>query len=319
MKKILVTGAAGFIGSHVAEALLRRGDAVVGVDNLNDYYPVAFKRENVSLLSKYPGFSLVEGDLSNRDLVDSLYESNNFTHVAHLAARAGVRPSIADPFLYQQANIEATLNVLQGAVGKGIENMVVTSSSSVYGNSRAIPFRENDSATDRPISPYAATKKATEVLSYTYHSLYGINVNVVRPFTVYGPRGRPDMAPWLFIESALLGRVIKKFGDGTTRRDYTYIEDFVKGFVNAIDRSFGYEIFNLGNSATVSLNEALDIVRDVTGKELCIEQLPQQPGDVEITNAEISKARRLLDYSPETPFRQGMERLCEWYKSTRLT
>lgn len=318
MRTILVTGAAGFIGSYVSEALLQRGDTVVGVDNINDYYPVAFKRENVGILSKYPGFSLVEGDLSNRALVDSLYESHRFTHVAHLAARAGVRPSIADPFLYQQANIEATLNLLQGAVAKGIENIVVTSSSSVYGNSRAIPFRENDSATDRPISPYAATKKATEVLSYTYHSLYGLNINVVRPFTVYGPRGRPDMAPWLFIESALLGKVIKKFGDGTTRRDYTYIDDFVRGFVNAIDRSFGYEIFNLGNSATVSLNEALDIVRDVTGKELRIEQLPQQPGDVDITNAEISKAKQLLDYNPETSFRQGMERLCNWYKATRL-
>jgi UDP-glucuronate 4-epimerase len=318
MKKILLTGAAGFIGSHVAEALLQRGDTVVGVDNINDYYPVSFKRENVALLSKYPGFSLVEGDLSDRSLVESLYSSSSFTHVAHLAARAGVRPSIADPFLYQQANIEATLNLLQGAVGKGIENVVVTSSSSVYGNSRAIPFREDDSATDRPISPYAATKKATEVLGYTYHSLYGLNINIVRPFTVYGPRGRPDMAPWLFIESALLGRTIKKFGDGTTRRDYTYIEDFVRGFVNAIDRTFGYEIFNLGNSATVSLNEALDIVRDVTGRELIIEQLPPQPGDVEITNAEISKARRLLDYNPETPFRQGMTQLCSWYKAVRL-
>jgi UDP-glucuronate 4-epimerase len=318
MKHVLVTGAAGFIGSYVAEALLKRGDTVVGVDNVNDYYPVAFKRENIGLLSRYPNFSLVEGELADRAVVDALYADNRFTHVAHLAARAGVRPSIADPFLYQQANIEGTLNLLQGAVGKGIENIVVTSSSSVYGNSRAIPFREDDTATDRPISPYAATKKATEVLSYTYHSLYGLNVNVVRPFTVYGPRGRPDMAPWLFIESALLGRTIRKFGDGTTRRDYTFIEDFVGGFVNALDRTFGYEIFNLGNSATVSLNEALEIVREVTGRELRIEQLPPQPGDVEITNADISKARKLLDYDPNTTFRDGMARLCEWYQLVRL-
>lgn len=316
MKKVLVTGAAGFIGSYVSQALLERGDVVVGVDNLNDYYPVAFKQANLALLAKHPRFSFVEGDLSDRSLVESLYASHAFTHVAHLAARAGVRPSIADPFLYQQANIEATLNLLQCAVGKGVENFVVTSSSSVYGNSQAIPFREGDTATDRPISPYAATKKATEVLSYTYHSLYSLNINVVRPFTVYGPRGRPDMAPWLFIESALCGRVIKKFGDGSTRRDYTYIDDFTRGFVNALDRVFGYEIFNLGNSATVSLNEALDIVRAVTGKELVIEQLPQQPGDVEITNAEISKARKLLDYDPTTPFHQGMEKLCQWYRTT---
>ncbi len=318
MKHVLVTGAAGFIGSHVAETLLQRGDLVVGIDNVNDYYPVAFKRENIALLSKYPKFSLVEGDLINSSVVEALYAKNRFTHVAHLAARAGVRPSIADPFLYEQANIQGTLNLLQGAIGKGVQNLVVTSSSSVYGNSRAIPFREDDSATDQPISPYAATKKATEVLSYTYHSLYGLNINVVRPFTVYGPRGRPDMAPWLFIESALVGRTIKKFGDGTTRRDYTFIEDFVRGFVNAIDRAYGYEIFNLGNSATVSLNEALAIVREVTGKELLIEQLPPQPGDVDVTNADISKARKLLDYDPKTSFRDGMAKLCEWYRVSRL-
>ncbi len=318
MKKVLVTGAAGFIGSHVSEALLKRGDEVVGVDNVNDYYPVNFKRENLEILKRYPGFSFVEGELTDKSLVDSLYETESFTHLAHLAARAGVRPSIVDPGLYQRANIEATLNLLQGAAGKGLENLVITSSSSVYGNSKAIPFREDDSATDRPISPYAATKKATEVLSYTYHSLYGLNINIVRPFTVYGARGRPDMAPWLFIEWALSGKKIRKFGDGTTRRDYTYIDDFVAGFVNAIDRKFGYEIFNLGNSATVSLNEALDIVRDVTGKELVIEQLPEQPGDVALTNADISKSRKLLDYDPKTSFREGMRKFCDWYKDNRL-
>jgi UDP-glucuronate 4-epimerase len=318
MKKVLVTGAAGFIGSHVAEALLKRGDQVVGVDNVNDYYPVAFKRENLEILSRYPAFSFVEGELADRSLVDSLYNGGGFTHLAHLAARAGVRPSIADPGLYQRANIEATLNLLQGAVGKGLKNLVVTSSSSVYGNSRAIPFREDDSATDRPISPYAATKKATEVLSYTYHSLYGLNINIVRPFTVYGARGRPDMAPWLFIEWALQGKKIRKFGDGSTRRDYTYIDDFVSGFVNALDREFGYEIFNLGNSATVSLNEALDVVRDVTGKELLIDQLPEQPGDVALTNADISKSKKLLDYNPRTSFRDGMAKFCDWYRSRRL-
>lgn len=318
MSTILVTGVAGFIGSHVAEALLRRGDTVIGVDNVNDYYPTRYKRENIALLAAYPQFSFIEGELVDRSVVEDIYASNEITHVAHLAARAGVRPSIADPFLYQQANIEATLNLLQGAVNRGIENIVVTSSSSVYGNSHSIPFREDDTATDRPISPYAATKKATEVLSHTYHSLYGLNVNVVRPFTVYGPRGRPDMAPWLFVESALLGRAIKKFGDGATRRDYTFIDDFVQGFVNALDRVFGYEIFNLGNSATVSLNEALEIVREVTGNELIIEQLPPQPGDVDITNAEISKATKLLDYQPQTSFREGMSRFCQWYKQFRL-
>jgi len=196
--------------------------------------------------------------------------------------------------------------------------VVVASSSSVYGNSRAIPFREDDSATDRPISPYAATKKATEVMAHTFHHLHELSITVIRPFTVYGPRGRPDMAPWLFVESALTGRPIRKFGDGTTRRDYTYIGDFARGFVNAIDRPLGYEIVNLGNSATVSLNEALDVVREVTGRELVIEQAPPQPGDVEITNADISKARRLLDYDPATSFREGMALFCEWYRRTRV-
>jgi UDP-glucuronate 4-epimerase len=316
MKKILVTGAAGFIGSHVAEKLLARGDAVVGIDNVNDYYPVAFKRANVALLSKHERFTMVEGDICDKALTSKLFADHGFTHVAHLAARAGVRPSIIDPYIYEKANVEGTLNLLQSCVGRGVENVVVTSSSSVYGNSTAIPFREDDSATDRPISPYAATKKACEVLSFTYHKLYGLNINVVRPFTVYGPRGRPDMAPWLFIESALKGSPIKKFGDGTTRRDYTFIADFAAGFVNAIDRTFGYEIFNLGNSSTVSLNEALEIIRDVTGKELVIEQLPLQPGDVQLTNADISKARQLLDYDPKTPFREGMSQFFDWFTTS---
>ena len=314
----MVTGAAGFIGSHVAEALLKRGDIVVGIDNLNDYYPVVFKRENLQLLSRYSGFSFVEGDLCNRELVDSLFVASGFTHLAHLAARAGVRPSIVDPFLYQEANIQGTLNLLQAAVGKGLDNLVITSSSSVYGNSSSVPFKEDDTATDRPISPYAATKKATEVLAYTYHNLDGLNLNVIRPFTVYGPRGRPDMAPWLFIEWAVNGQKIKKFGDGTTRRDYTFIDDFVRGFVNAIDRKFGYEIFNLGNSSTVSLNQALDIVSDITGRDLLIDQMPMQPGDVKITNADVSKARQLLDYNPAISFREGMSELYSWYSVNRM-
>lgn len=318
MKRVLVTGAAGFIGSHVSEKLLERGDEVVGIDNVNDYYPVDYKRENIDLLGKHAHFSFVEKDICDREEVVRLFQQKKFTHVAHLAARAGVRPSIADPYIYEETNVQGTLNILQASVGVGLENIVITSSSSVYGNSRAIPFREDDSATDRPISPYAATKKATEVLSFTYHKLYGLNVNVVRPFTVYGPRGRPDMAPWLFIQSAVLGRKIQKFGDGSTRRDYTFIKDFVEGFVNAIDRPFGYEIFNLGNSSTVSLNEALDIVRQVTGRELLIEQLPMQPGDVEITNADVSKAQKLLDYHPRTSFKDGMAAFYEWYRSAKI-
>lgn len=318
MKTVLVTGAAGFIGSHVAERLLARGDAVVGIDNLNDYYPVQYKRENLQLLSVSPRFSFVEGDLCDRAMVEKLFSCSGITHVAHLAARAGVRPSIEDPFIYQEANVQGTLALLEAARKAGVVNSVVTSSSSVYGNSTRIPFREDDSATDRPISPYAATKKATEVLSHTYHSLYGMQINVVRPFTVYGPRGRPDMAPWLFIEAALRGQAIRKFGEGSTRRDYTFIDDFAAGFVNAMDRQFGFEIFNLGNSATVSLNEALETVAAVTGKKLTIQQLSAQPGDVELTNADVSKARNLLDYDPKTSFRDGMRIFHDWFVRYRL-
>lgn len=315
MKKVLVTGAAGFIGSHVSEALLARGDTVVGLDNLNDYYPVAYKRRNVDVLKKNLNFHFVEGELEDASLLDGLFRKHDITHVAHLAARAGVRPSIEDPYIYASANVNGTLTLLEVARRYSVENTVVTSSSSVYGNSTKIPFREDDSATDRPISPYAATKKATEVLGYTYHHLYGMNVNVVRPFTVYGPRGRPDMAPWLFLAAARNGTPIKKFGTGETRRDYTFIRDFTQGFVGAIDRPLGYEIFNLGNSSTVSLNEVLDIIERVTGRTLVTEQYPPQPGDVELTNADVSKARGLLGYSPSTSFEQGMREFNDWFAS----
>lgn len=318
MKTVLVTGAAGFIGSHVSEALLRRGDRVVGIDNMNSYYPVAYKEANVKRLSEYTEFTMVRGDIVDLTATEELFAKSNLTHVAHLAARAGVRPSIEDAFIYEQANVAGTLNLLECSRQAKIENFVLTSSSSVYGNSTAVPFREDDNATDRPISPYAATKKACEVMGYTYHHLYGLNVNVVRPFTVYGPFGRPDMAPWIFMKSALRGKPIRKFGDGTTRRDYTFIGDFVQGFIAAIDRPYGYEIFNLGNSATVSLNEAIEIVERISGKKLEIINEPMQPGDVNLTNADISKARAKLGYDPKTSFEEGMTVFHDWFVSANL-
>ncbi|MCB0335987.1 MAG: GDP-mannose 4,6-dehydratase [Bdellovibrionales bacterium] len=312
MNQVLVTGAAGFIGSHVAERLLKRGDTVIGLDEVNNYYPVDYKRANLTRLSTYPNFSCEEFSLEDLPALKKLFSKQDISHVAHLAARAGVRPSIEDPFIYQQANVAGTLNLLEVARLSKVANFVLTSSSSVYGNSTQVPFREDDSATDLAISPYAATKKATEVLGHTFHHLYGLNINVVRPFTVYGPCGRPDMAPWLFTVAALQGKKIKKFGDGSSRRDYTFIEDFVDGFVNAIDRELGYEIFNLGNSQTVSLNEAIDTISEVTGRPLLFEQLPMQPGDVMMTNADISKAQKLLDYNPQTSFKAGMKIFCDW-------
>lgn len=312
MKAVLVTGAAGFIGSHVAEGLLRRAIPVVGLDDLNDYYPVAFKERNLAALKRHKGFTFERADIVNFDACSEIFSCHPISHVAHLAARAGVRPSIVDPFIYESVNVRGTLNLLELARKKEIENFVLTSSSSVYGNSTKIPFREDDSITDLPISPYAATKKAAEVLGHTFHHLYGLNVNVVRPFTVYGPRGRPDMAPWIFLESALSGRPIRKFGDGTSRRDYTFIDDFVAGFIAAIERPLGYEIFNLGNSATVSLNDALDTIERVSGRKLTILNEGMQPGDVDVTYADISKARSKLDYHPATSFEAGMTVFHRW-------
>ncbi len=313
MATVLVTGSAGFIGSHVSELLLKEGHTVIGIDNVNDYYPVRFKENNTQLLSQHKGFTFLKADISDRHTVDQIFSQHQISHVAHLAARAGVRPSIQDPFIYEQANVSGTLNLLSAAANSKVSNFVLTSSSSVYGNSKQIPFREDDAATDYPISPYAATKKATEVMGYTYHHLYGLNINVIRPFTVYGPRGRPDMAPWIFLESTLTGKTIKRFGDGSTRRDYTFIGDFARGFVNAIFKPYGYEIFNLGNSQTVSLAEALEIITRVAGKEQLIEQHPMQPGDVEVTFADISKAKKMLDYNPTTSFEEGMRQFHSWF------
>lgn len=318
MAVVLVTGVAGFIASHVAELLLNEGHEVVGIDNINDYYSVASKTANLDLLSKYKAFSFIKGDIADRNTIESIFRDNKITHVAHLAARAGVRPSIIDPYIYEQSNVLGSMTLLEQAAKAQVLNFVLTSSSSVYGNSKNIPFREDDVATDFPISPYAATKKATEVLAYTYHKLYGLNVNVIRPFTVYGPRGRPDMAPWLFLEATINGDLIKRFGDGSTRRDYTYIADFARGFVNAIFRPQGYEIFNLGNSRTVSLNEALQTVSKIVGKPQKIEQHPIQPGDVEITFACIEKAKSKLDYQPDTSFEQGMSVFYQWFKDKKL-
>lgn len=314
VKKILVTGCAGFIGSHVAETLLKRGDIVIGIDEVNDYYDTRQKEENLKILKKYKDrFKFYKEDLANYDNILEIFETEQIEYIAHLAARAGVRPSIKDPFMYEESNIKATLNLLELAKENKIKNFVLASSSSVYGNRDKTPFSETDNV-DNPISPYAATKKACELLAYTYHHLHNLNINIIRPFTVYGPRGRPDMAPFLFTKLISSGKSIKKYGDGSSMRDYTYIDDFVKGFVNAIDRIYGYEIFNLGNSTTVDLNSFIKTVEKVTGKKAKIEHYPMQPGDVMKTYAEISKAKKLLNYNPSTTIEEGMKKFWDWYK-----
>ena len=243
-KIVLVTGCAGFIGSHVAENLLKRGDIVVGVDEVNDYYSLRQKEANLEILAKFENFIFYKRDLVNFNSLRDIFEKHNINYIAHLGARAGVRPSIKNPFIYEESNIKATLNLLELAKDFDIKNFILTSSSSVYGNQKKIPFSEGDNV-GFPISPYAVTKKSTELLAYTYHHLYNLNINVIRPFTIYGPRGRPDMAPFIFTSKISKGQVIKKFGDGLTKRDYTFIDDFVKiqnkrgdkNFSNRVNRS----------------------------------------------------------------------------------
>jgi UDP-glucuronate 4-epimerase len=313
-RTVLVTGCAGFIGSHVAEKLLERGDKVIGIDEINNYYDIKQKEENLIILNKYKKFEFYKLDIGNIEELRKVFENYKISHIAHLAARAGVRPSIENSHIYEHSNIKGSLNILDIAKNHNIENTVLTSSSSVYGNSTDIPFHEKQNV-DFPISPYAATKKSMELLAHTYSHLHGMNINIIRPFTIYGPRGRPDMAPFLFPMWIEQGKAIKKFGDGTSMRDYTYIDDFVKGFISALDTPLGYEIFNLGNSTPVSLNEFIETIEKIVGKKAQINQLSMQPGDVEMTYADTSKAERLLGYKPEIKIEQGLSEFWKWYKS----
>ena len=314
--KILVTGGAGFIGSNVTKKLLGRGDSVVCVDEFNDYYSPKIKELNVAQFADNSNYTLYRGSITDYDFLKSIFEKENIQRVFHAAARAGVRPSIEDPFIYEDTNVKGTLNLLHLSKEFGIENFVLTSSSSVYGNSDKVPFVETDNV-DNPISPYAATKKATELLGYTYHHLYALNVNVVRPFTVYGPGGRPDMFPFLCTKLIDEGREVKRFGDGSSRRDYTFIDDLANGVVAAIDTVLGYEIFNLGNSSTVDLNYFIATVEKILGKKANIKEYPMQPGDVLITNADLTKSRKLLGYDPKVKIEEGMERFIAWYQENK--
>lgn len=315
--RILVTGCAGFIGSHVAEALLKRGDFVIGVDNLNDYYNVKFKKENLEILKKYPGFVFYKADICDYKGLKKIFEKEMPDKVVHLAARAGVRPSIENPFIYEETNIKGTLNLLELAKQAKVKSFVFASSSSVYGNQKKIPFSETDNV-DNPISPYAASKKAGELLCHTYHHLYNIKVTCLRFFTVYGPRGRPDMAPYMFVQNVAGGIPIKKFGDGKSKRDYTFIADIAKGVLAALDKELEFEIINLGNNKPVELNKFISIVEGLAGKKAIINSLPMQSGDVDITYADIKKARKLLGYDPKTSFEDGMKQFVEWYKENRI-
>jgi len=312
MKNILVTGGAGFIGSHLIKALLDRGDSVVCVDNFNDYYSPIQKRKNISPFLENRNFKLYIDDIEDYTKMKEIFIVNQITHVAHIAARAGVRASISDPFIYESTNLKGTLNLLSLSKDFNIQNFVFASSSSVYGNNQKVPFAETDNV-DFPISPYAATKKATELLAHTYHHLHNLPVICLRFFTVYGPAGRPDMAPYLFTQWIDQGKEVKRFGDGTSKRDYTYIEDIITGVVKAIDTPMGYEIINLGDNHPVELNYFISVIEKVLGKKANIVEYPEQPGDVKVTYADITKAQKLLNYQPTVSIEQGMENFIKWY------
>ncbi|MCA8981730.1 MAG: SDR family NAD(P)-dependent oxidoreductase [Planctomycetes bacterium] len=311
MSRILVTGGAGFIGSHLSQALLSRGDHVTILDNLNDYYAPSIKRGNLEEIGASAEF--VEGDIRDAELIAQLFERGRFDKVVHLAAMAGVRPSLEDPLLYEEVNVRGTLVLLQEIVKRGGMPLVFASSSSVYGSNENVPFKEVDDI-HHPVSPYAATKRAGELLCYTYHHLYGFPVSCLRFFTVYGPRQRPEMAIHKFVRAVFEGRPIPFFGDGTTRRDYTYVDDIVDGVVRALDRCAGYEIYNLGESQTTSLSELVELVGRACGKTPVLDRQPLQPGDVKITYADVSKAKERLGYAPSTTVAEGLERFVAWYR-----
>ena len=311
MKTVLITGAAGFIGSSLADSLLSRGDSVVGVDCFNDYYDPAVKRANLCEALGNPRFQMHEMDICNREVVLALWRDVRPDVVVHLAARAGVRPSLAQPHLYYEVNISGSENVLDACRETRPSHIVFASSSSVYGGSTQVPFREDDPVME-PVSIYAATKRMNELQAHVHSSLYGTHVSMMRFFTVYGPRQRPDMAIQLFTEKLLAGQPLPMFGDGATRRDYTFIDDIVQGLLAAVDRPFRYEIFNLGESHTTSLRELITLLGEALSVEPQIESLPMQPGDVPLTYADISKAKAMLDYHPTTGMREGLAAFAAW-------
>lgn len=310
-RRILVTGAAGFIGSHLVERLLARGHGVTGLDCFDDYYDPRIKRANVGAALGQPGFRLVEGDIRDSALLERLLGEERFELVVHLAARAGVRPSIRDPILYTSVNLDGTTRLLEASRCFGVRRFVFGSSSSVYGNNERVPFAEDDPV-DRPISPYAATKKAGEVLCHAHHHLYGMTVACLRFFTVYGPRQRPEMAISKFARLLAAGEPIEQYGDGSSARDYTYVSDIVDGIEAALERASGYHVWNLGGSQTVTLAELVQKIAARLGVTPRITRLPMQPGDVERTWADITRAGRELGWAPRVGLDEGLDRFLRW-------
>lgn len=318
MAHYLLTGSAGFIASQVVAQLLNEGHSVVGIDNLNDAYDVRLKHWRLQQLETHPGLRFHHVDICDRRSLAHVFETAQHTDqppfdaVIHLAARAGVRPSAENPWIYLETNTTGTLNVLDLCRQHGVNKLVLASTSSLYGQNGPQPFTESAN-TDGPLSPYAASKKAAEALSYTYHYLYGIDVTVVRYFTVYGPAGRPDMSLFRFVQWINERRPVTIFGDGNQKRDFTYVDDIARGTVAAL-RPVGYEVVNLGSDKPVALIDAVRMIEHLTGQEAAVDYQPRHPADVLATWADIGKARALLSWQPEVPFATGLERLVKWYK-----
>lgn len=311
--KILVTGGAGFIGSHLVERLMRMGDEVTCLDDFNDFYDPAIKRRNISAFLKNKNFTLVEGDIRNEKLIEKIFFEHAPQAVVHLAARAGVRPSIHFPKLYAEVNILGTLNLLEAAKKFPPKKFIFASSSSVYGSASKLPFSEDDPASE-PLSPYAATKRAGELLCYNYHRLYNFPIACLRFFTVYGPRQRPEMAIHSFIRSILRKETLRIFGDGNTSRDYTYIDDIIDGIISSLKSQMNFEIMNLGNSRPVALKDLLRTLEKYCGMEAKIAHEREHPGDMRITSADVLRAEKLIGFHPRVDFEEGIRRTVDWCK-----
>jgi len=321
MTNVLVTGGAGFIGSHLCERLLADGTHVVCLDNFDSFYDPKIKIKNVEgIIKKFPDqFELVTEDIRNRENLDSIFKKREISLVIHLAARAGVRPSLTDPLLYEDVNVRGTITLLEVCKAFTLKTLIFASSSSVYGETQRVPFSEEDLLI-QPISPYGVTKRAGELICYPYYHLYGMNIACLRIFTAYGPRQRPEMAIHKFTRLIDQGKKVPMYGDGSSRRDYTYIDDLIDGILGVIRHHRGYEVYNLGESRTTTLKELIRLIEHALGKKADIEVLELQPGDVSTTYADISKARQRLGYDPRFPMEEGIRRFVDWYKKeTRST
>ena len=310
---ILVTGGAGFIGSHLLDRLVSQQRTAVCLDNFNDYYAPEIKRKNIQDALESNHVEMVNGDIRDRQLCEEVFEDYDIESVVHLAAMAGVRPSIERPLLYEDVNCGGTLNLLECAKEADVGKFVFGSSSSVYGVKQEAPFKE-EPLVGQPISPYGATKRSCEIYCHTYHHLYGIPIVCLRFFTVYGPRQRPDLAIYKFTDLIERGQPIPVFGDGSSKRDYTYCDDIVDGIVAALDRNLAFEVINLGGGSPVTLSQLISLLEDALGKKADIKRLPDQPGDMPVTSADISRARELLDYEPNYPVEKGLDHFVAWYR-----